>query len=214
MASDASSRTLPTLLEVCVATIARHLPLPVPPSQTHVPEALVMRLTDAYTRLHQARRHAGNGTLHDASRHLAAMEQLAAFWSPTVLHLRAPACDGVYGVCGPLQLFVQCLAHLELASPASWLSGLDGLQQLTCLSLCKCPHLTSAALQAVLQGLPQVCGVLNRSFGVRHRHYLPAAQMCVVCLLLPAAAVPASWCRWTWRLWLLQMTPWRQRWWP
>lgn len=61
-------------------------------------------------------------------------------------------------LCGELSAFSDSLAHLELATTpaASWLSGLQGLTTLSCLSLRGCSNLAAAAVQQVLQQLPQV----------------------------------------------------------
>jgi hypothetical protein len=112
-------------------------------------------------RLDEARRRVGT---HDPQKHLAAMQQFAAVWQPSVLllhHLPASS-DGVGGSassCAPLQQFAASLAHVELGSPATTLVGLSSLPLLTCLSLRRCPNLTTQALLALLQGLPQVRGV-------------------------------------------------------
>jgi hypothetical protein len=63
-------------------------------------------------------------------------------------------------LCGELSAFKGSLEHLEVATPApaaaAWLSGLQGLINLSCLSLRGCSHLAAAAVQQVLQQLPQV----------------------------------------------------------
>lgn len=78
---------------------------------------------------------------------------------PSVLLVTAPVMVGQLGValCVELAAFSNSLSHLELTSAtATWLSGLQGLHNLTCLSLRNCPNLTAAAIQAALQQLPQV----------------------------------------------------------
>eukprot|EP00877_Chromochloris_zofingiensis_P011362 jgi/Chrzof1/647/Cz01g23200.t1 len=149
---DPTAARVPTLLDLCISTIALNIPDLTTFTCGALPEEeLAVRIYSEYQRVHRNRLQTGQ---HHPVSHLKALHQFSQCWQPKTLALHLDA----YAVAGlaDLQYVSERLQHLDITAQAlNNLHWVQPLQQLTCLSLRGCFALQSSALHS-LEQLPQL----------------------------------------------------------